>query len=374
MRTLIYMTLTVVAAFIATLPSARASEYLLISAGGQIVVQQLDDATGDALPHHEVALPGAGPIGFSPDKRFVYVSNSKGTDGKKGSPHIATLSFGPDKRLKIVANHPVNNGPGYLMTDKGGNYLSGSHYGSGSFSIWKLEQGIFTGTTVEENKVETKAHSTRYSPDGHWLFVPATEPNKVFQFQVDAKTGKATPNSKPFAAGPQGDNEARQPRHLIFHPTLPVVYTTLERLNPGVGVWSWDSTSGQLAIKQNLISIRPGFTQTITTADLHLTLNGKFLYVSNRDTTDQKAKTGADDIVGYSVNSSDGTLTLIGNFPCERIPRSFTTNAAGTFLYVGGQGDGKLGIYQIDQTSGALTRVKQIGLPGNPGWVTTVSW
>ncbi len=372
MRTFIFISLTVVTAFIATSPLAQASEYLLISAGGQIVVQQLDDATGDALPHHEVALPGAGPIGFSPDKRFVYVSNSKATEGKKGSPHIATLKVGPDKKLTLIANHPVANGAGYLMTDVGGNYLSGSHYGPGSFSIWKLEQGIFTGTTVEENKVEIKAHSTRYSPDGNWLFVPATEPNKIFQFRVDAKTGKATPNSKPFAAGPQGDNEARQPRHLIFHPLLPVAYTTLERHLPGVGAWSWDSTNGQLAIKQHLLSTPANISGVITTAELHLTPNNKFLFVSNRN--EKKTPDGGNAIVGYRVNDQDGTLTYLSHNPCESIPRSFAVNAKGTYLYVGGQGDWKLGIYQIDQTSGALTRVKQIGLAGNPGWVTTVSW
>jgi 6-phosphogluconolactonase len=227
---------------------------------------------------------------------------------------------------------------------------------------------------VQEVKVEPKAHSTLYSPDGKWLLVPATGPNKIFQFQVDAVTGLATPNNPPYAEGPPGEHEARQPRHLVFHPTLPVVYTTNERLQPGVGMWSWDSATGLLTAKQNLVSLRQENPGSITTADIHLTPNAKFLYISNRDAESTKKPSGSDDIVGYRVNPTDGTLTHIGNFPCGRVPRWFTISSSGKWLYVLGQGDNTLGTFSINAESGALTRVEQILVEGRPGWVTVVNW
>ncbi|NRB72869.1 MAG: beta-propeller fold lactonase family protein, partial [Verrucomicrobiales bacterium] len=196
--------------------------------------------------------------------------------------------------------------------------------------------------------------------------------NKVFQLKFDVKTGKVELNDPPSAPAPTGEGEAQQPRHLVFHPDGKIVYTTLERELPGVGVWEWDAESGNLTVIQNIVTYPEGFDGMITTADLHLTPNAKFLYISNRDITDRKAVVGNSSIVGFKVLES-GELEIIGHTPCEQVPRSFAVDRAGKFLYVAGQTAAKIGVYQINQDTGELTKVQQLDTGAGPNWVQCIT-
>ena len=103
-----------------------------------------------------------------------------------------------------------------------------------------------------------------------------------------------------------------------------------------------------------------------------MTPDGRFLYLSNRDITQRDAPDGEDSIVGFGVDPQTGQLTMIGHTPCERIPRSFAIDKLGKFLYVAGQGDAKLGAYQIEE-SGVLKKIKQYQVGKGPIWVETMS-
>jgi 6-phosphogluconolactonase len=353
--------------------SLSAADYVLVSSSGSLIVHKIDAKSGKLEAQQRIPLEGAGPIGFSPDKQIVYVDASLVADKKKKSA-IATLTRDKKGQLQIAAIKEVKSGAGYLSVDKTGNFLAGSHYTAGMVSVWQLEQGIFRGTLIAEAKADIKAHSSIFSPDGKFLYVPTTEPNKVFSYHVDAKSGALTPTTPPFASGPQEENTARQPRHLIFHPNLPIVYTVLEREKSGVGVWSWDATTGQLKCINNIVTTLPELTQRITTAEIHLTPNNRFLYISSRDENTKDDKTGGDHMVGFRVDEKTGALTHIGHFPCESVPRFFCIDSTSNYLYVGGQGEGKIGCYRIDQDSGKLEKFDQVNLGGKVGWVANVVW
>jgi len=354
--------------------AAGAEQCLYLAAGGKITVYRIDEASGKLSPHQEIELPGAGPLGVSPDKRHLYAVAALPKPGKRrGQPAIATYSLGTDGRLEHVHTAEANLRAGYLMTDATGRFLAGSHYGPGKATIWRLADGVYRGELVQELPFEKCAHSSIFSPDNRWLLVPATGPNKVFIDRFDAQSGKAVPNDPPFAEGPPDADAARCPRHLIFHPTRPFAYTSNERELPGVGAWKWDTDRGTLTRLQNIVTLPDGFTGRIATADLHLTPDARFLYVSNRDVTDRKARTGRDSIVGFSVDAATGRLALIGRFPCEHVPRSFVLDETGRFLYVAGQSDDRLGLYGINPTTGHLTKLTQYETGPRPIWVHCMS-
>jgi 6-phosphogluconolactonase len=346
---------------------ATAAEYVYASAGDAITVFRVE-AEGSLKQVQRLELPGAGPQGLSPDARYMYVTSLQ---DKK--PALATLRVLGNSQLELLRVDPVNLRPGYLRTDRQGRYLAGNHYGPGKVSIWRLRDGIFEGETLQELSLEKNAHSTVFSPDDEWLLVPATGPNKVFVNRMNLADGTAAPGPTPFSAGPQGEQDARQPRHLIFHPSKPLIYTSNERELPGVCVWEWHEGDGVLTPLQNIVSLPAGFTGRITTADLHLTPDARFLYLSNRDGTDKKSPTGQDSIVGFRVDGSSGRLSFLRHTPCERIPRSFVLSPSGRFLFVVGQGDGKLGAYRIDQASGALTRIAQYEVGKGANWVSCLA-
>lgn len=349
-----------------TLPALAADQRLYLAAGGELSVYRVHDQSGKLEIQQQFKLPGAGPFTRSPDGKRLYIMAGV---GRKAT--LATLELAADGRLKLLHEAPINLRAGYLDVEAGGRYLAGNHYGPGKATIWKLEDGVYRGHTIQELTLEQKAHSSIFSPDNRWLLVPATGPNKVFINRFDAQTGQATPNNPPSANGPAGVGHARQPRHLIFHPNGKIVYTTNEREQPGVGVWKWDARRGTLQTIQDIVTQPADFDGKITTADLRLTPDKEFLYVSNRDITQRNAPVGRDTIVGFRVNTKDGRLQLIGHTPCERHPRSFTIDDTGRFVYVAGQVDSKLGAYRINPESGKLSRIAQYRVGSRPIWVET---
>ena len=350
-------------------PRSNADQQLLyVAANERISVFQM--AAGKLQVVQRLPLAKAGPFTTSPNRDRMYVVTA--TEGAKPSPAIATLKIANDGRLALIHLAACELRAGYLRTDRTGSYLAGNHYGPGKATLWKLKSGVYHGESAAQLTLDQGAHCAVFSPDNRWLLVCATTTNKVFVHRFEERSGSLRPHTPPFFSGPSDSKQARQPRHLIFHPSLKVAYTTNERERPGVGVWHWDETTGTLKLVQTLVTQPESFAGRMTTADLHITPNGRFLFVSNRDLNDRKAKQGSDSIALLKVDPSNGQLKLMGHQHCERIPRSFTIDATGRYLYVSGQGDGKLGAYQIDQQSGNLKRIAQYELGGAPIWVETI--
>ena len=339
-----------------------AAEYLYLSGGNTITVKEINESTGKLREHQTLQLKGAGPITFSPNKTFLYIVAK--TPGSANSMSIATYKIAHDAKLKLLQNAPINMRPAYLHTDAKGNYITGNHYREGKMSVWKLTKGIYEGETVQELTLEKNAHSTIFSKDNRYILVPATGPNKIFQIKFDERTGKVTLNDPAFANGPA--NGAREPRHLVFNRKLNIAYTTQEGINPGVAIWSWDSQKGILKLIQNIVTTQEN-DEGITTADLHITPDNKFLYISSRDTNNKR-----DSLIGFNIDPKSGRLSTTKNFPCEHIPRSFTINQSGKYIYVAGQGDSKIGVYKIDPANGHLEKVIQYETSFSPIWVTTL--
>jgi 6-phosphogluconolactonase len=374
---ILFLIFTVALAHLSASATSAADQYLYLSAGGNVTAFKIDPSSGELTPLHSVELPGAGPTGVSTDRERLFVNAPIPTlAGKKGKPlpGIATLAIGEDGRLRLLAHTTSAMGAGYLSNDSSGKFLAGNSYGEGTAALWRLDEtGVYRGAAPQVVTLEKNAHSAVFSPGNGFLLVPATGPNKVFQLHFDSGKGALEPNDPPHADGPQGENEARQPRHLVFHAQLPMAYTTNERERPGVGVWEWDEERGQLRTVQNLITYPEEFDGIITTADLHFTPDGRYLYVSNRDVTDRKARVGTDHIVGFRCDPKTGLLTYISHTPCEHVPRSFAVDDTGNFVYVAGQSDDRLGVYRIDGETGELSKVSSYEVGSRPSWVTCVT-
>ncbi|GJL53776.1 MAG: 6-phosphogluconolactonase [Nitrospirales bacterium] len=348
--------------FMSVATHASAAEFLYLASGNTISVKVIDQTTGTLRDHQTLALDGTGPITISPEQSFLYIVEQQLRS--KRQPFIATYAIGNDGKLTLQQQSPINMQTEYVDADATGQYLTGSHYGKGKMSVWRLTEGVYEGETVQEFTLEQKAHSTVFSQDNRYILVPATGPNKVFQMTFDETTGRVALNTPAFASGPTSG--ARQPRHLMFNRQLPIVYTTQERIHPGVATWEWNPEKGTLTLIENIVTTHDD-VKSITTADLHITPDNTFLYISNRD--DKKKR---DSIIGFRIDSENGRLSLIKHFPSEHIPRSFCISKSGTYLYVAGKGDAKLGAYEIHADTGELEKITQYQTGANPIWVTTL--
>ena len=176
------------------------------------------------------------------------------------------------------------------------------------------------------SRIVTKrcAHAILTDSSNRFAFVPHTGPNAVYQFRFDAKSGKLTKNN-PLTASPDAGLE---PRHLVFHPKLPVVYCDDEK-GDSVTAYHFNRDTGQLKAFHSESTLPSDFDSSQNTcADIEITSDGRFVYASNR---------GHNSIAGFSVDVMTGKLTSIGHFVTGAIPRSFNLAPNNQWMIVAGQ-------------------------------------
>ena len=92
----------------------------------------------------------------------------------------------------------------------------------------------------------------------------------------------------------------------------------------------------------------PGDTSFAGSADIHVSPDGKFLYASNRSTSNT--------IAIFKVNPQNGKLTIVGHqSTLGQTPRNFNFDPSGNFLLVGNQNSDQVVIFKRDKITGLLT-------------------
>lgn len=345
--------------------------YVAIQNPGRVVAYDIDSDSGTLTEVQKLPLPGnPGPMVVSPDQTKIYVAVST-RERKKITPGVSTINLAADGKIGLAKTVPAPNRVCYLSTDKQGKYLYGSDYGAGQICVMNINGGI-ADNVLQVVTTEKKTHSTPVDPSGKFLFVPHTGPNAIYQYIIDAKTGKLKPNTPATVSGTQEDGKNNEPRHLIFHPTLETVAYNSNEAGGGISRWDFDTKNGTLTLKESHNTVPSSFEGRMTSADIRITPNGKFVYVSNRDNTKGKKNNFEDSIAGFKTDSKTGSLTLASITPTERIPRTFDIDKTGKFMYVGGQKSGSMTAYKIDQKSGELEKIASYETAKSPIWIMSI--
>jgi 6-phosphogluconolactonase len=342
-------------------PPARAATFVYVgnAESNEIYVLQLDRQSGDLTVVEKVPIPGiekpggSTPMSVSPDRRFLYV-------GTRGEPKIAA-GFAIDQAsgtLKHVASGPLADSMAYIATDRTGRFLLGASYPGHKVTV----NPIGPPGTVQPPKQVLPGYPNAHSiladaANGHVL-APTLGNDRVNQFAFDATTGTLAPSTPP---GVEVKAKAG-PRHFVFHPNGKHVYVIGE-LDGAVYVFDYDADTGQLTQKQAVSALPPDFQGRPSAADLHITLDGKFLYGSERTSST---------LAGFKVDLANGTLTPIGSVPTEKQPRGFNIDSSGRYLLAVGQLSHGLSSYAIDPATGKLTKLKEYSMGKNPNWIEII--
>lgn len=345
--------------------------YLASTQEKTIVAYEIDSDTGALTKKFGVDLPGnAGPLALSPDTSRVYAAVTGLEGGKAG---VVTLKRADNGALTVLATAAITSRAPYIRADKEGRFLLAAHYGAGDVTVYRIVDGICTDELLDQKKTDRTAHCIEVDPSGRFVFVPHTTPNKVFQFRLDQSTGQLTPNDPAFADGPDKDHKYHEPRHYAHHPELDVAYTSNEN-GGGITAWQFDPDRGTLSRLQTLSTLPPGYDGSSAAADIHITPNGRFAYVSNRDVTERKEGDPLKDtLAAVSLDPDTGRMKLIGYFPTAHFPRSFCIDLSGRFVYAAGQKSSTLFAYRIDQATGKLEHFDTYETGGDPIWVMCAS-
>ena len=355
--------------------SASAEQFLfLASKDTGLVSYSVNPDSGKLTEHATLELPGSGgPFAISADSKFLYVeSHFKIGDVKRASPHIVTLKHNAGEFTQAHVA-PVHLRSPAIYVDATGKNLLGAHYGEGQVSVWKIgDDRACTGELIDDHKTGKYAHFVIVDPSNRFAYVPHTASNAIYQFALDPAKGKLTPLDPPFAQGPDADHRYHEPRHYRHHPTLEMGYSSNES-GGGISSWKFDSKTGVLTLHKTLSSLPPDYEGGSAAADIHITPNGRFVYVSNRGTRKlEEGQEPGDTIAGFEIDLKNGDLKPIGHFPTEFFPRSFCIDTTGNFVYVAGQRANKLAAYRINQDTGELTRIGTYETGAGPIW--TMCW
>lgn len=329
--------------------------YVSISEEDRLSVFTVDPETGRLESQGDVVVPGSpGPLAIDPGQRFLYVGRR---DAREISSYRINWSTGG---LSLVGTASLEADPCYLATDRKGRFLLSAYYHAGKVAVHPINDDGAVGTPpVEWLDTARGAHSMQTDPSNRFAFVPhiaaPTGPNVILQFKFNEATGRLTPNS-PHRAIPE---EGVGPRHFCFHPSLDVLYFSNEQ-GCSVTAYRFDSSVGTLSAFQTVSTLPDDYKGENTCAQIQISSSGRFLYAPNR---------GHNSIACFSIDAHTGRLTPIERVPTEAVPRAFSLDPEGNFLFAAGLESGRLVSYRINEDSGGLEPLETYTVGKAPLWV-----
>jgi 6-phosphogluconolactonase len=264
--------------------------------------------------------------------------------GVKGGG-VTTLKYNPQSgNIEKVKELLVpDGGPCFISLSPAEDYLLMASYSSSSIAVVKLDdKGITERVTdtisfaVNEGKV-SHPHMISFDPGGKKVYLTDLGLDRIIIYDFDAVSGRLKQIENGIVNFPKGTG----PRHFVFNSSGTKMYVICE-LNSTLSVFDVDSKGG-LKLIQTLTTLDDGFKGESFCADVHLGINGQYLYGSNR---------GENTIVVFRIGT-DGKLTLRGRTSCGgNWPRNFVINPSGKYLLVGNQKSGDISLFKIDAKSG----------------------
>jgi len=290
-------------------------------------------------------------LALTQDKKFVYTVN-------QNDKNSTISSFGFDKGKLSFINKVEANGaaPCYISaTDKHiftANYSDGSlcvfgrnSDGSLSTSIQKIQH---TGKSINsERQNEPHVHQVIVSPDKKLVLANDLGTDKVtlYQYNASSKSNVLIPKDSLTVKLGSG------PRHATFSNDKHTLYL-IQEIDGTISVI--DMKNGKLKLIQEATVIKSK-GEIARAADIHLTPDEKFLYVTNRGT--------ANNITCFAVGM-DHKLTFVQQVSTKGDgPRNFAITSDGIYIFVANQFTDNISIFKRNTVSGMLTDTgKQISV------------
>ncbi len=328
--------------------------YVSLQDDDRISIFTVDPATGKLDLQEDVAIDGGpAPLSIDPGKNFLYV-------GRRVSKEISSYRIDQSTGgLSFIGTAPLQGEPVYLATDRKGRFVLSAYYYQSTAAVHAVNSnGVATFPPIEWRYTAGGAHAIQTDPSNRFAFVPHIAnrgPNAIFQFKFDENTGLLTPNSPPR----HSPEEYLGPRHFCFHPNRDIVYFSDEQ-GSSVTAYNLDPSAGSLTPFQTISTLPEGYSERNSCSQIQITPSGKFLYAPNR---------GHNSVASFTIDASTARLTATGRVPTEPVPRAFSLDPEGSFLFVAGLDSGRLASYQVHQDSGELTPLETYEAGKKPMWV-----
>ncbi|HEY8562409.1 MAG TPA: lactonase family protein [Pyrinomonadaceae bacterium] len=334
-----------------------------------IYVHRFDAETGALTPLHTIAnVAEPSFLTLDKDRRYLYAVNELlEYEGKKSG---AVSAFAIDRKtgnLRFLNRQPSLGGaPCYITASKNQKFVLVANYLGGNVSVYPVGKDGKIGASVDlaqhtgigpnkDRQEAAHAHSITLDRNNRFAFAADLGIDKLMIYRFDDKTGKLAPNeAQAFYQTKPGAG----PRHFSFHENGKLAFL-INELDLTITSLTYDETAGTLKEIQTVPTLPAGAsTDGVTTADIHISPKGKFLYGSNR---------GHNSLVSYKIDENTGRLEYIEHVSTGgRKPRNFAIAPDGKFLLVANQDSDNIVVFRIDEKTGKLQstgNVAQVPVP-----------
>jgi 6-phosphogluconolactonase len=357
--------------------------FVFVSNGedGDIAIMKMDPETGDMkLVDKAPAGPNVKHMALSPDHRFLYASI-------RSEPFsVVTYTINPNTgNLSQLSKELLPHNMAYISVDQTGRFLFSVSYTDAKIAVNPIGlDGVVKSEPVQVISTGSNPHSILVDRTNQFVYVPHLGNAQIKQFLFNESTGVLTPNDPEFVYTKDGSG----PRHFDFSPNNRFVYVSNE-MDGMIYFYKIDNETGILTEMQRIsaipsnLSLEPstpangdgdgdsaprledGGDNTFGVADIHITPNGKWLYVSVRATNT---------ITAFGVDLHTGNLTYVGSYDTEKTPRGINIDPRGIFVIAAGQESGHVSVHTINQDTGELKLSNRYETGKDPNWIESVEF
>ncbi|MBA1244462.1 lactonase family protein [Pseudomonas japonica] len=292
---------------------------------------------------------------------LLFVANENGPGQKDPVGKVSSYRIDPATHEITLVNQVETKGdePTHASLSEDEQFLFISNYAvqpdpGGSLAVLPIKEDGSLGEVIQQFKNAPSRVNAERQASGHvhsvvgnrgYLYASDLGADKVFiyRFQGNAQA-PLNPASPASVALPPGSG----PRHLLFDASGEHAWLTLE-MPAQVASFQW--RAGNL-VRTQVLDLAPG-QQPATGAGggLHLSPDGKFLYVANRGAVNE--------LVVYAVDR-EGGLKLVQRRSIEGDhPREFTLDPTGRFVLIANQKSNEIVVMERDAKTGMLQRTVQ---------------
>jgi 6-phosphogluconolactonase len=314
-----------------------------------IYVFNFDTATGKAIElSHTDSISNPEFLTITKDKQFVYATN----ETKDGM--VSVFSLKGSKLTLLQQKSTKSADPCYISLSPDEHNLIVANYSGGSITQFhRFADGLISnaqqfiqheGKSVNPARQEkAHVHGTFFSPKGDYLLTPDLGMDKVFVYPYSntSPTPLDINNVKKIKFQPGAG-----PRHLAFSKSGKFLYVS-EELTGSISVYNFNK--GNVIFLQRVLTHPNNYNGAPGTADIHVSPDGKYIYVSNRGDENNIAK--------FPILSNgkleEKQMKLFSTL--GKRPRNFNISPDGNWLLAANQDTDNIAVFKINKQTGDLT-------------------
>ena len=241
------------------------------------------------------------------------------------------------------------SGPCHVGLNRSATVAIVSNYESGSVSSFQVYgDGTLEGpSSFVQHAGSSKdvvrqssphAHSVTYHPEKDIAFVADLGIDKIISYELKLPSCELIAEPRRFISTGNGFG----PRHFCWHPSGQYLYC-INELESSISTFR-NSGDGVLSLIDTSSTLPQGSHSTNTSADIHISPDGKYVYGSNR---------GDDSIAVLEVDNVSGNLNFKTAISAGgHTPRNFALTPDGRFLFVANQDSNNIVVFERNPITG----------------------